>query len=471
MVYFHNRKSRINISLSLYLLFLGVWAIIGGIYMYIPMDLPRMVALQMIFGVFAGPFFLQFSLAITYEARPFQKWLIVSYLPAVVVLIICALRMFVPAFYLTSDAQLQIIDHKLIRKSDVVYLLYSLSIILLHVLGLIIILTGIPRQENRQQKNRLWIIFFSILAGVSMNTIYNILCTYLSIEINPNNTVIMLVIAMSLIAITVMRHKAWKIESLLEIIRKNEEELAERNQNIESELDLARLIQKKLLPAQSPCLPGINVSAFYYPMDKVGGDFYDYTLDGDKLGIILADVSGHGIPGAFLGTVSKMGFQYYSGNSMKGSDLMQYLNRLIADRAVKSMFVTALFVWFDPASRSMKVTNCGHCAPLVFGPQRGEVLSTSVKGRPLGVSFGLVPKEQTIQLKSRDRILLYTDGIVESLNEKDEEFGEERLIDFLRSNYNSTPDVFSGNLFDSLTLFSGKEERLDDMSLIIVDLT
>jgi sigma-B regulation protein RsbU (phosphoserine phosphatase) len=164
-----------------------------------------------------------------------------------------------------------------------------------------------------------------------------------------------------------------------------------------------------------------------------------------------------------------MGLQTFAESTGDGTQLMTTLAKLISERAVKSMFVTAVYARFVRETMEMKYTNCGHCFPMIYGEERGDILCLSSLGRPLGVSFGLKPVEQTVKLMSGDRILLYTDGIVETLNDFEEEFGEERLGTYLRENYDKSKKEFSDGLFDALRDFSGKDEKIDDITLAIID--
>jgi sigma-B regulation protein RsbU (phosphoserine phosphatase) len=164
-----------------------------------------------------------------------------------------------------------------------------------------------------------------------------------------------------------------------------------------------------------------------------------------------------------------MGFQYYSEAFLNSSDLLMSLDKLISERAVKSMFVTALYAQIDSRKMTMSYANSGHCFPIIYGDGRHDVIELSSVGRPLGLSFGLVPEELSVKLQSGDRILIYTDGIIETLNDSDEEYGEDRLMDFLRSNYDLPTDEFSQRLFESLKEFSSTSERIDDITLTIVD--
>lgn len=471
VVYFHNRKSWVNRLFAVFLLNIGTWALLGAVYMYLPGRFSPAVGVpvQMAVGSFLGIEFFFFSRALADDGFRFRKLDVLYFLPSLYIVAVSLCRIFVPGVAAAFAQKISVVDHHLLRQTDANYVIYSLIYVAGFGGGLVHLAANIRRQTDTSDKRRMVFIFTAVLVGATVSFGVNNLVNLLGGKIDPTDSFYVLWITITGIGISIMRHKAWKVEHLMEIIRKNEAELAERNKTIESELDLARLVQKRLLPAASPRIPGITVDFYYYPMDKVGGDFYDYHCSPDNLGVILADVCGHGIPGAFLATVSKMGFQYFAENSANGRDLMINLDRLIAERTVKSMFVTALYAKFDVRSMSVRFTNCGHCFPLVYGANRPSVVVPASVGRPLGASFGLEPVEKEVQLCHGDRILLYTDGIVETMNESDEEFGDDRLQTFLRENYLLPSGEFARKLFESLRRFAGTDDKIDDISLAVVD--
>lgn len=469
LVYFHNRKSRVNRLFTLFLLIFDAWSVTGMAYYNFPVVLHRWVAAQMLFGVCMAPAFYVFARSLTDEDFRLKWPELAVFLPALYVVCVSLLRIVQPGMSLDFAGKVRMIDQKLERVVDVNYYVYSLTIIGDFIAGLLHIALNLRKEKDPLNRRRSLTILITVFVGSFFMFGVTIVSNLLGKRLDMSFSLAGILVMVAVTSVSLIRHKAWSIEHLLELIQRKEEELIVRNQTIESELDLARLVQKRLMPARPPSIKGLNVDFYYRPMDKVGGDFYDYRIDKDNLGIIIADVSGHGIPGAFLATVAKMGFEYFSGMAQNGSVLMMNLDRLISERAVKSMFVTALYTNIDACTMTMTYTNCGHCYPILYGENRGGVMELASVGRPLGVSFGVYPAEQEIKLEHKDRILLYTDGIVETLNDEDEEYSEERLKDFLYRNYRLPSREFSDNLFDSLRDFSGRDDTMDDISLTIVD--
>ncbi len=469
MVYFLNRRSLANRYFAWFLLSISAWTMLGSVYMYFPVQVSLWVSLQMTAGIFLGPTFYFFARSLTDTEYKPQKIEYLLLLPALYIIVISLGRIFVPAFSEQFAAKVSVIDNKLHRVADLHYVVYTLGIFGEVIAGLMYMGLHIRHQTDPAEKRRLITVFFATLGLAVSLFIFNSLANLLGHSLDPNITMAALLITLTVISISIMRHKAWKIETLMDIIQKHQAELALRNQAIESELDLARLVQKKLLPEHPPAIAGLKISSYYFPMDKVGGDFYDYYTRDGRLGLIVADVSGHGIPGAFLATVAKMGFQSLAREFDNGPALMSRLDELITQRAVKSMFVTAVYARIDTRTMEMRLTNCGHCSPLVYGPSRTEVLEAPSASRPLGLSFGMSPSEQLIPLLKGDRILLYTDGILETMDAVDQEYGTDRLCSFLIGNHRQSSDDFAQGLMESLRDFSGTDEKIDDISLTIVD--
>lgn len=468
-VYFFNRRSRANRYFAWFLLAISAWTISGALYMYFPVVQHQWVAVQMLCGIFMGPTYYFFSRSLTDSSYQPRRGEYLVLLPAVYITLLSLARIFIPEVSQGFSRQIQVIDNKLHRVPDLHYVVYTLGIFGEVITGLVFMGIRLKKDMEPGEKHRLITVFLATLILAGTLLVFNSLANLLGHSLDPNITMAALLVTLSWMSVSILRHKAWKIETLMDIIRDHENELAQRNHAIESELDLARLVQKKLLPEHPPVIPGFRFSSFYYPMDKVGGDFYDYHICEDRLGLIVADVSGHGIPGAFLATVAKMGFQEYAARAEDGPTLMAQLDALIAERAVKSMFVTAVYAGFSAGRQEMSLTNCGHCAPLVFGPSRHTVLEAGTASRPLGLSFGLSPHDETVRLLPGDRILLFTDGIIEMLDQKDQEYGTTRLQAYLQDHLADEPGLFMEGLMRELQEFSAGGERIDDISLTVVD--
>ena len=199
-----------------------------------------------------------------------------------------------------------------------------------------------------------------------------------------------------------MRHRAWTIESLLDII-------AERNREIEEELETARLLQRRLLPGGDLDAPGCRFGAAYIPMDKVGGDFYDHATADGSIRLFIADVSGHGLPGAFLATVTKVALDGITERPAASGVLLK-LNDSIIRATVNNNYVTAFYCIIDPGMRSLRYCSAGHLPQFLFRSRTGECLPMKTPGMPLGWFGGLSLQESGSEPGDR---LICPGGIVE----------------------------------------------------------
>jgi len=244
--------------------------------------------------------------------------------------------------------------------------------------------------------------------------------------------------------------------------------ISERNREMEYELDMARMILERLLPQAIPGVPGFRTHAACIPMDKVGGDFYDcYEQDG-KLYFFIADVSGHGLHGAFLALISKMALDGTRERSAPPLALAS-VNRAVYRSTVNSNFVTAFFAVLDPATRRLRFSSAGHLPQMVYRRKQDRFIELKTKGMPLGWFPSVTLAEDELTLEPGDRLLLFTDGITECLGSSRELYGEERLMECMRRTGGSSPAEFSKRLIEDLTRFRGSGTFNDDLTFIVMD--
>jgi len=247
------------------------------------------------------------------------------------------------------------------------------------------------------------------------------------------------------------------------------QELRARSLVIERELDLARLIQQQLLPASPPKVAGFNIAAACLSMDKVGGDFYDLTPYSGGLGVFLGDVSGHGIPAAFLASVAKTAFDFSSWTTQSPSLVLGAMNDVIAHRSVSAMFVTAVFARLSDAG--IEGATAGHWPPLIFRASSNSFVQVSGKGRPLGYGGEKPYKNFSAPLFPQDRVVFLTDGILETRNSKGELFGEDRLLALIQQSVHLNAGQLLEKVFRETHDFAEGAGLTDDATLVIVDVT
>ncbi|WCL50245.1 SpoIIE family protein phosphatase [Leptospira sp. GIMC2001] len=234
---------------------------------------------------------------------------------------------------------------------------------------------------------------------------------------------------------------------------------------LQKELVLARDIQSKLLPTQLPDIKGYNFAALYIPLDEVGGDFYDIYEKNDKTYIFICDVSGHGVPACLIASMVKMVFQSEMKKNVGISRIMKGINSSLYS-IIGNNFVTACIVELDPQKNSLKYTTAGH--PPFYHVSKGRIQEHKTIGKPLGVLPNANFEESTIYPSQGDIVFLYTDGIVECMNQSGEFYGEERLEDFLTRSSEYEPKEIIEALREELKGFLGQENYEDDITAFTV---
>lgn len=245
-----------------------------------------------------------------------------------------------------------------------------------------------------------------------------------------------------------------------------------RNNTIERELDIARLIQKKILPLSTPNLPGFTIGSLYLPMDKVGGDYYDYFEAEGYCDFFMADVSGHGVPGALIASILKMSMQYCHLSHQSISDILTNMDQAVSERGALGMFATAVILRLFPKEAKFTYSNAGHHPLLIHRRANDTFIELSTPGTPLGINFDfkkLAYLEVEFQLEIGDRIILFTDGIIEAVNAEEVDFETAIWKNFLKENKNAEIADLSEKLIQILKVFSNKETFEDDITWVVID--
>ncbi|KLK88883.1 stage II sporulation protein E [Methanoculleus sediminis] len=236
-----------------------------------------------------------------------------------------------------------------------------------------------------------------------------------------------------------------------------------------AELKIAHDIQMSFLPERLPEVPGFELAALSLPAKEVGGDFYDaIPLPGGRTALVIADVSGKGVPAALFMALSRTVLRANSLVPRSARDAVGEANMLIAEDAKSGMFVTLFYAVADPANKTITYVNAGHNPPLLFRAGGGR--PTGLKGT--GIILGVMPEaeygEETIHLASGDLVLFYTDGVTEAINPGEEQFGEARLIETVAGSLDRPPAEIVERIRDAVMAFSGDEPQFDDLTLMIL---
>jgi len=250
---------------------------------------------------------------------------------------------------------------------------------------------------------------------------------------------------------------------------------AEEMETRREELEEAESIQKSLLPKELPRLEGFHLAAAYAPCRGVSGDLYDVLpLAEGRFGVFLGDVSGKGISAAMVMVLVRTLFRTSAVYHESARDTLVHLNRLLSREMVEGMFVSAVYLIIDPKRRQILLSCAGQTPPLFWALGRGtiEVEALRQTGMVLGLGetdyFRDKVTEMALQFEPGMGILLYTDGITEAMNEQREEFGEERLIDILRTSGGYEPERILANIYGGVEMFRGAAPQSDDMTVFCV---
>lgn len=242
-----------------------------------------------------------------------------------------------------------------------------------------------------------------------------------------------------------------------------------KKERLERELELAREVQQSLLPRTFPHLPGYRFAARNETARRVGGDFYDiFRLDATHFGIVIADVSDKGMPAALFMALTRSLLLAEARRELSPRNALGSVHQLLLDLGSPEMFVTVFYGVIEMSSRQLAYSRAGHEEPLLL--RAGALSKLEAKGGFLGLIEGqaLSLSEEHINLQPGDRLVLYTDGLIDALAPSGEPYGRERLERFLRTRAELGPEELCKATFDELTAFQGPAEQFDDMALLIV---
>jgi len=241
-------------------------------------------------------------------------------------------------------------------------------------------------------------------------------------------------------------------------------------ERLEKELDVAREIQRKILPLKVPEFPSLQISSVFIPAFEVGGDYYDFfRISESKLGFVIADVSGKGISAAFIMAEVKGIFESLSKTIERPKEILIKANEILKDTLDSKSFVSAAYGYFDLIEKKLIFARAGHCPLFLLRDSDSKQIKPSGLGLGLSVTdyFEQTLEEYSIDLIENDTIVLYTDGVTEAKNELLEDFGDKHFLNVLQSNINLSAEELSNKIIREITLFSSNHEQYDDITLII----
>jgi serine phosphatase RsbU (regulator of sigma subunit) len=236
------------------------------------------------------------------------------------------------------------------------------------------------------------------------------------------------------------------------------------------ELRVARDIQVSFLPESCPSLPGWEIAADWRAAREVGGDFYDFIpLDEAHVGFVIADVADKGVPAALFMSLSRTLVRASAGEARSPTTTLQRVNELILDETRSEMFVTLFYAVLNWNTGQLTYANAGHLPPILWRCHQdaaSRVTTLTARGTVLGVFEHISLEEQQITIEPGDILVLYTDGVTEPINDQEEEFGEERLIQVITENCQRPCDEIVARIRAAVSEFAGDQPPFDDYTLI-----
>jgi len=237
-------------------------------------------------------------------------------------------------------------------------------------------------------------------------------------------------------------------------------------QRLVKDMEFARTVQESFLPQHAPEVRGYKFGSHYTPAQEVGGDFYDFILlDSERTGIVIGDVSGKGVPAALY--MAKLGsdLRTLAFTEAGPASALTKLNVLLAERSRRGMFATLLYIELNGQTGSLTLANAGHL-PLLIKKADGTVMKFPPAGSaPLGILAGMVFGQQNSSLGPGDTVVLYTDGIIEAMNAREELYGFERLEALIAASP-ADPELLNSAIINDVNLFTGLSPQHDDMTLV-----
>src|ERR1700760_2563661 len=255
------------------------------------------------------------------------------------------------------------------------------------------------------------------------------------------------------------------------MLRGVREQLAQQLHAIQKELETARQIQLSILPTNIPKIEGLDIAARYIPMTSVAGDFYDFiVVDEKRLGILIADVSGHGMPAALIASMLKIAFAAQVPHAADPAKVLSGLNQALCGK-FEYHFVTAAYVFVDMSKGTLTYAGAGHPPMLIWGASSPRVRDVDENGLFLGKFPWATYSSLQLPLGTDDWCLLYTDGIPETTNHSEIEFGTERFREYLATDRSTSADQFADHLLEELSRWAARgpgEELDDDITVVAI---
>jgi phosphoserine phosphatase RsbU/P len=249
------------------------------------------------------------------------------------------------------------------------------------------------------------------------------------------------------------------------------EEVAQR-ERLNREVEIAREVQERLFPQKQPPIAGLEYAGTCRPALGVGGDYYDFlALPGGQLGIAVGDVSGKGIAAALMMASLQASLR---GEATRAPDnlaaLVSNVNRLVYEASSANRYATFFYAQYNPASHQLTYVNAGHNPPMLFQPVNAtwQVARLETGGTVVGLMENFPYEQGTVTMPPGSILVAFTDGISEAMNNNDEEWGEDKLMETVQSSTNPDPSQLIARIMQSADAFVNGAKQHDDMTLVVL---
>ena len=249
--------------------------------------------------------------------------------------------------------------------------------------------------------------------------------------------------------------------------------MANEKKRLDHDLEIARDIQRILLPAEAPAINGFQISGINAPARQVSGDYFDYIqVDDERLGVAIADVSGKGIPASLIMAICRSVLRAEAARNPSPADVLRKVNRQLYPDIKEDMFISMAYLILDHQRDGVTLARAGHDAPLLYKGHSQTVTPVKSPGMVVGIDSGNVFDRLTVDfavpLERDDCLILYTDGVTEALNTDGDEFGLDRMIQSVRASATDGAQTIVKRIIEDVRNFTGSVPQNDDITLIAI---
>jgi sigma-B regulation protein RsbU (phosphoserine phosphatase) len=246
----------------------------------------------------------------------------------------------------------------------------------------------------------------------------------------------------------------------------------DERRRLESELELSQVVQRALLPQRIPDIRGVELAAFSRPSEIIGGDYFDFFQFRDGThGLVIADVSGHGVSAGMLMSSLQTAIRTMAPEAETPAEILERINRFYIHNIHFTTFVTVFMACFDPATLTLTYVNAGHNPPAVRRAGNSSITWLKPTAPAIGLAEDFHARTETIGFSRGDSLLLYTDGVTEVLNISNEQFGQERLAELVEQHADRpAPDLLQA-IRQAVSTFGGSRPLMDDVTMVALKIS